>query len=130
MEMLYIKYILNLNTLEILKIIKKMDLEQRNIQMALNILVILLIIRKMDMENILFLIKNTMKEILKMIYIMEKDNMYGKKVARNMLVSLKMEKLKERVFIDMKMGRYLEDLLLMDIKMEKVLLNFPMGKNI
>ena len=130
MEMLYIKYILNLNTLEILKIIKKMDLEQRNIQTALNILVILLIIRKMDMENILFLIKNTMKEILKMIYIMEKDNMYGKKVARNMLVNLKMEKLKERVFIDMKMGQYLEDLLLMDIKMEKVLLNFPMGKNI
>ena len=130
MEMLYIKYILNLNTLEILKIIKKMDLEQRNIQMALNILVILLIIRKMDMENILFLIKNTMKEILKMIYIMEKGNMYGKKVARNMLVSLKMEKLKERAFIDMKMGQYLEGLLLMDIKMEKVLLNFQMGKNI
>ena len=107
-----------------------MDLEQRNIQMALNILAILLIIRKMDMENILFLIMNTMKEILKMIYIMEKGNMYGKKVARNMLVSLKMEKLKERVFIDMKMGQYLEDLLLMDIKMEKVLLNFQMGKNI
>ena len=130
MEMLYIKYILNLNTLEILKIIKKMDLEQRNIQMALNILVILLIIRKMDMENILFLIMNTMKEISKMIYIMEKGNMYGKKVVRNMLVSLKMEKLKERVFIDMKMGQYLEGLLLMDIKMEKVLLNFQMGKNI
>ena len=83
MEMLYIKYFLNLNTQEILKIIKKMVLEQRNIRMVLYMKEILLIIKKMGMGNIRFLIMNIMKGISKMIYIMVKDNMYGKMV-RNM----------------------------------------------
>ena len=65
------------------KKIKKMVLVQKNIKMVQFLKEILLIIKRMDMEFILFqMVKNT-KEISKMIYLMEKDNIYGKKVVKN-----------------------------------------------
>ena len=84
----------------------------------------------MEKVNIHFQMKNIMKVILKMIYIMEKGNIFGEKVAKNMLENLKMEKFMEKVYIHMRMERYLEALFLMNIKMEKDVLNFLMEKNI
>ena len=81
--MLFIKLILNLNMMEILKKIKKMDLAQKNIKMIPFLKEILLIIKKMDMVFILFPMMKNMKEISKMIYLMEKDNIYGEKVVKN-----------------------------------------------
>ena len=109
---------------------KKMVLEPRNILMVLFIKEILLIIKKVVKVHFHFLMMNIMKEILKMIYIMEKVNMYGKKMGKNMLENLKMGKLKEKELIHMKMEHYLEVHFLMDIKMGKVVLNFLMEKNI
>ncbi len=84
----------------------------------------------MEKVNIHFQMENIMKVILKMIYIMEKGNIFGEKVAKNMLENLKMEKFMEKVYIHMRMERYLEALFLMNIKMEKDVLNFLMEKNI
>ena len=82
------------------------------------------------MEFIHFLMVNIMKEISKTIYMMVKVNIYGEIVVKNILANLKGEKLKEKEFMFMKMGRYLKVILLMDIKMEKDVSNFKMGKNI
>ena len=48
----YIQFNMNLNIKEILKIIKKMDMELKNIMMTLNMKEILRIIKKMDMGYI------------------------------------------------------------------------------
>ena len=82
------------------------------------------------MEFIHFLMVNIMKEISKTIYMMVKVNIYGEIVVKNILANLKGEKLKEKGFIFMKMGRYLKVILLMDVKMEKDVSNFKMEKNI
>ena len=81
--MLFIKLIRNLNIMEILKKIKKMDLVLKNIKMVPFLKEILLIIKKVDMVFILSLMMKNMKEISKMIYLMEKDNIYGEKVVKN-----------------------------------------------
>ena len=82
------------------------------------------------MEFIHFLMVNIMKEISKTIYMMVKANIYGEIAVKNILANLKGEKLKEKEFMFMKMGRYLKVILLMDIKMEKDVSNFKMEKNI
>ena len=88
------------------------------------------IIKKTEKVNFHFQMGNIMKVILKMIYIMEKDNIYGEKAVKNMLGNLKMEKLKEKEYLRMRMELFSEVIFLMNIKMVKGALNSLMEKNI
>ena len=94
-----------------LKIIKKKDLELKNILMVLFMKGIFLMGKKMDKENIPFLMGNIIKEIFKMIYMKEMEFMNGQKREGGMKDNFILEIWKEMELVNIMMDLFIKGIM-------------------